>query len=85
MNYEYLAGYGALSLISGLILYIFRDIVGDIKMLRTEIQMKVTEQEVRQIVDDRLESLHQNLASIKENLTLSQEKVDRIIDVLIKK
>lgn len=72
-----LSGLTLLSFVLAPILYVWRTTVSRIDNLEQETKTKMSENEVRQLVDDKLESVKDNLHDIKLSL---QQILDKLID-----
>jgi hypothetical protein len=65
-------------IVAGLVAYLYKDLRVDITMLKNEVQQKTTEAQVRQIIEDKVVPLKEDLQEIKQIL-------DKIQDYLLSK
>lgn len=80
MNYNQLlfAAITILSIVFAPVLYIWRSFVRRVEVLEEQMATKVTEDEVRTVLKDKLEPLHDDVDALNS-------KLDKILDYLIKK
>ena len=68
--------YIAVPIISGVVGMFIRTLLGDIAVLKADLQTKTTEPQVRQILEDKIDPLVSDIHEIKE-------KLDKIFDLYI--
>lgn len=63
--------------LAGVIGYLYRTYMNKLSTIETELDQKITEQQTRQILADKLEP-------VKESLDEVKEKLDKLYDLLLK-
>jgi hypothetical protein len=75
MNILYTTLFGIVSIISTMMAFIFRSYMSRLEALEVKMENTITKQEVRQLLDDKLAPMREDIKEIKDSLTTFLEIV----------
>lgn len=81
---SYIFIYIILPFVVGLISFAIKNVLNRIAILEEKIQMTTTETEVRQLISDKYEPLLQDIKEIKESQFKQSEKLDKLVEMILK-
>jgi len=77
--------YLALPCIVGAIGYIMKSMTERLRNLEIAVHTRVDEDKVRQVVNDRIDPMREDIREIRDDIHSLTEKFDRVVNILLEK